>query len=250
MPVNPAKLGLLVLALCVGPAHAEFVARYAEPESAKYRHVSADFQQRKLLETLARYLNDAVQVPGVVSLVFTECGQSNAYYRPSTRSVVMCYELMEEVAGKVLQDFRSSSFEAVSDVTFGTVMFFLFHEVGHALVDVLMLPILAREEDSADAIATYFQLNSAMRFPSVIGAAWFFDSMSASLTNQQFSDEHSFGPQRKFNVLCFAFGSDPTAFSKMAQSAGLSVERANRCGDEYARLDSSVRKLLGRNLRR
>jgi Zn-dependent peptidase ImmA (M78 family) len=40
----------------------------------------------------------------------------------------------------------------------GPVSLVFLHELGHALLDVLQIPILGREEDASDQLATYMLL--------------------------------------------------------------------------------------------
>lgn len=51
-----------------------------------------------VLERLEAFLNETVRLPAPVILDARVCGEANAYYEPETRSVTMCYELMDEIA--------------------------------------------------------------------------------------------------------------------------------------------------------
>ncbi|MGB0411930.1 MAG: DUF4344 domain-containing metallopeptidase [Pikeienuella sp.] len=52
----------------------------------------------RVLEELEAFLNETVRLPSPVTLDSRACGEANAYYDPETRSVTMCYELMDEIA--------------------------------------------------------------------------------------------------------------------------------------------------------
>lgn len=229
-------------------AKAEVIAVYSPVAQAKYQALSTSLREGRLLEGVASVISANVRVPGVLYLVAAECGKPNASYNPSRRAIVLCYELMEEVTVGVMKYFASASAENVADTTAATLFFVLFHEVGHALVHLLDLPIFAREEDIADAIATYFQLRGPKPFHSILGATWFFRQREIEYSNRHFGGEHSLGPQRQMNIVCFAFGSDSVTFGPLAQHLGLPRERAERCAGEYERLEASVRKQLGRYL--
>jgi hypothetical protein len=242
-------LAVLLSMFLFGQANAQFVAVYERPQTATYLRAASNFQQSRLLERLAEQLNSTVRIPTRVQLVLDECGQVNAFYQPSTRAVVLCHEMIEKVGDGVRRDFRNSTFEFQADTVAGALMFILHHEVGHALVHVLALPIFGREEDAVDGIATFMQLTGPSRFHGILGAAWFNDRMISGVADQSaFSDEHSLGPQRKFNILCLAVGSDPGMFSAVAAAAGLTKQRAERCPSEFVQLESSVQKLLSGNL--
>lgn len=227
---------------------AEVVARYAPLETSKYRQAAAAFESVGLLEQISQSLNAKVRLPGRVGLVAKECGTANAYYDPASRSVYLCYELMEQVMTGVSRDFPTLKPAENVEVSGGALLFILNHEIGHALIHVLSLPILSREEDQADAIATYLQLKGKNPAPGLKGAFWFFRRGDQRYTNRHFGDEHSLGPQRQYNILCLAVGSDPQKFAAWARELGLPDERARRCQQEYSTLDASVRKLLGRHV--
>ena len=87
-----------------------------------------------------------------VEAVFTHCDQPNAYYDPQNLRITMCYEFFyffEEMLD--LPDLSDEDFYAA---VIGTGAFFFLHELGHALVHVLDLPITGREEDAVDQLAT------------------------------------------------------------------------------------------------
>ena len=134
-------------------------------------------------------------------------------------------------------------------MAFGALFFILFHEVGHGLSHTLRLPILGKEEDAADSIATYLILGIREPVTAVAGALWFFGTGSRTPSLQDYADEHSLGPQRQFSLVCNAVGKDPAQFQSLAQGLKLPPERASRCPAEYRQLQRSVRQLLGAHLR-
>jgi len=227
-------------------AHALVTAVYAPVTSQKYEQAALAFQKIGLLEHISASMNATIRIPAPVKLVAKECGVSNAFYSPPSRSITLCYELMERVVTGVAKFYPNTSIENQVEISVGALLFILNHEMGHALIDILKLPIFAREEDAADAIATYFQLHSRNPVPALVGAMWFFGSGNQAYTVKHFSDEHSLGPQRQANIVCFAVGSNPQIFTALADKFGLPKERAQRCPREYEKLSESVRKLLGR----
>ncbi len=230
-------------------AWAQMVTVYVQPNKADYQAASESFRRGQLLERISGYINSRVRMPGNVRLVAAECGGVRAFYDPQRRAVVICYELMENIATGVVRDFPGSNQEQIADISAGAIFFILYHELGHALIHLLNLPVIAREEDAADAIGTFFILNSPNRVPAVIGATWFFRQKGMAYTARHFGNEHSLDEQRQLNIICHALGSNAQTFGPMAERLSLPSERAQRCPSEYARLDSSVRRLLGSHLR-
>lgn len=125
----------------------------------------------------------------------------------------------------------------------------LLHEVGHALVHVLDLPITGREEDVVDQLSAWM-LISAGDADAVLGYAATYYTESGEVGAADFAGVHALNEQRYFNLLCWAYGSDPEAAEELTASWELPSERAELCADEYAQMDRAWSRLLGPHLRR
>jgi len=88
--------------------------------------------------------------------------------------------------------------------------FILGHELGHALIRQLNVPLTGMEEDSADGFATFFTVNDKDTGPNAaLGAAVLFDATGSkrpNLTPEDFSSDHSVIMQRVYNFLCAVSG--------------------------------------------
>ena len=95
-------------------------------------------------------------MPHDVTIFFYECGFANAYYDPNAKEIVICYELVEDYYSKNYWAYNESAgIENVNYYTLNVVDYVLFHEVGHALVDIYDLPITGMEEDAVDQFSAY-----------------------------------------------------------------------------------------------
>ncbi|HZG44555.1 MAG TPA: DUF4344 domain-containing metallopeptidase, partial [Longimicrobium sp.] len=127
-------------------------------ELASFRdYVNAE----RLLEGWAESLNEWIGLPRNVGLEFRECGEANAYYDSRQSHITMCYELLSGFTAV----FEENSEEPRTDdewaeAVLGATDFIFYHEVGHALLDVLELPTLGRNEDAADGLAAYILINA------------------------------------------------------------------------------------------
>lgn len=237
---------LQLLLLASIQAFAALVPIYKEPSTADYRQAAEAFRSAQFLERVASAINAIVRIPVQMPLTLGECGAVNAYYDPRHRSIHMCYELMEQVITGIDRDFGQGSKEQKMEAAMGALIFILLHEVGHGLADVLRLPILGKEEDAVDAIATYILLSGRNPMPGVVGTLWFFSTTHRQPSLRDFADEHSLGQQRVFSLICMAVGSDQEKFRPLAMQFSLPDERAVRCPDQYAQLRRSVQSLLGK----
>ncbi len=220
------------------------------PPQVESRVLGAEAERLRrmaLLEDAVAALNAQLRLPRTVSVRLIECGESNAYYDPGAYEVQMCLELMEDMAGVLDGQFEDASVE--SDALTGAWMGTLLHEVGHALVHVLDLPITGREEDVVDQLSAWM-LISAGDADAVLGYAATYYTESGEVGAADFAGVHALNEQRYFNLLCWAYGSDPEAAEELTASWELPVERAELCADEYAQMDRAWSRLLGPHLRR
>lgn len=249
-------VGRIVLAVVLTVSASEFasaqsfVGKYGPVKSPQFISAHQNLQRIEFLEKLASALSQLITLPHTVVLSIGECGAPNAFYMPKQKAIVLCHELMAQLAQGMQRDFArvASSAEILESIS-GGIVFILMHELGHALVHELDIPLLGREEDAADQIGAFFLLHSNNASYGLAGALWFFRSKTLIYTRRHFSDEHSVGPQRQSNLACWAIGKDPSRYSYLLQGGYLTRERARRCNAEYRQLDSSVRRLLGNNVR-
>ena len=100
----------------------------------------------------------------------------------------------------------------------GNMLFVALHELGHALVGQLRLPVLGREEDAADYFATLAMLETGTEFSVnvLVQAArgWFLSDRRDKKQGNMltFYDEHGLDQQRAFAIVCLMVGSDAQQF--------------------------------------
>lgn len=112
----------------------------------------------------------------------------------------------------------------------GNTLFFLYHELGHALIELSGAPVLGREEDAVDAFALV-ELITQMRDPETDAATKArlvsygyanIDQWRKSAREWQPSEEAHYGPhaldlQRMFNAACILHGGDSQSFPDVAE---------------------------------
>jgi hypothetical protein len=168
------------------------------------------FRDKRFLETVSAELNPVLRLPRAVSLELAECGEVRAYYDPAAKAVVVCYEWIA-VLMEVFDKRRSR--DQLDDHVDGTLTFTLYHEVAHALVDLLALPVTGREEDAADQLATLLLLRrpAYQGERALVSASLAFARAKDRFNNTRFAAEHPLSKQRAYNVLCWVQGHDARA---------------------------------------
>jgi hypothetical protein len=165
----------------------------------------------------------------------------------------MCYEMIDSLAkmgAALAKDPQALTVEFVKH----NLRFILLHESGHAMIDLLDLPAVGREEDSVDQLAAVLLISHAETSESQndiarviqLAATWF-KVNSADNKNPDmatYSDEHGLDAQRYLNLLCFVYGRSPDQFDAIVDRGMLPKARADRCPDEAAKITRSWSRLL------
>ena len=135
-------------------------------------------------------------------------------------------------------------FGAVDDA----MQFAVYHESGHALIDILKIPVTGREEDAADQLATLLLIEgkSAGAKMSLSAALMFYySSQKLPQSSELYWENHSFDLQRYFNIVCLVYGSSPNEYAFLVNNEWLPAERAEYCAAvEYDQIHTSWKQLL------
>jgi putative metallopeptidase DUF4344 len=245
-----AVFTLAGMAITAPPATAEefranrVTVDYIEPRTAALVPVMERMKKRGVLEELAKFLSP-VKLPTTLRLWGVECGVINAFYNPEFRALQACYEFLAYMERAVPTAITSDGFTP-QEALVGGFASVLLHESGHAMSDLLKLPVFGREEDSADQMGQFVALQfgkDVARFVTK-GAAWLWlQQAKANPFPFDPSDTHSTAGERFQNYLCLAYGSDADTFRDMADRY-LSKARAANCAREYQRAKFAFQKTI------
>jgi hypothetical protein len=249
-----AALSLTAAEASAAPRESQFRAnrievKYLKPNSPDHQRVLDLLVERQALEKM-RDLLSPFRLPRTLIFQTSSCnGTANAWF--DGKSVTVCYELVAELLKNMPKTTTPTGVAAI-DTVIGPFVHVFLHEAGHALFDLLNIPVLGAEEDAADRFATdimlRFEKDEARRL--ITGTAYQYkaemSSPTVTMLLQKFSDEHSTGAQRFYDLLCMAYGADRKLFGDFVSAGHLPEERAELCRDEYARTANAFAALFGR----
>jgi hypothetical protein len=147
---------------------------------------------------------------------------------------------------KLTQEERENAVQFV----IGNMLFVLLHELAHAAIADLELPVLGREEDAADefAILRMLWVGSAFTHRVLADATkgWFFSARRDRKEGEPlaFYDEHSLDRQRAYHIVCLMVGHNPNEMVDLANEMKLPDDRRESCKRDFARASSSWAAVL------
>lgn len=217
-----------------------------------------------MLPSLAEAINGMVILSDTVLMTAQDCGQANAFFAHKTAerpaAIILCTEMIDEV----IQNGRALgvSSDQVGTAIAANLLFVLLHEVGHAVIRTLELPVLGREEDAVDQFAAMILAEDPeagrmaadfwMMRSDGMEPQGFLDWLAGYVNPEahraeqarKFADEHSLNEQRYYNIVCWTYGANPRERAYMINFGILPADRAERCPGEYQQLHSAWQRLL------
>ena len=245
-------LPLTTVAQQPAQASGKFKVVYLRIKKKDYREFQEELKKERVLEGIVADLNDTFILPSDITLTFGECGEANAFYDPEKQRVTMCYELIESLY-EIFHDQEDNQDE-LDDAVAGATIFIFFHELGHALVHVLDLPITGREEDAVDQLSLFVLTDGtdSGEKAALDGARSFAlegGEEGTTIDDLEFWDEHSLNQQRFYNIICGIYGQNPKKYAGLVGQKILPKSRAARCESEYQQIERSWIKLLAPHVR-
>ena len=256
--MNRIAVTLALGVVCVTLQPSAGMAQLRPPELAANTRVMIDYidpriprslptldrlRNRRVLEELAMFLSP-LRLPRVLRIRTKTCGEPNAFYVLSEWTINLCYEYYENL--EAMAPRTPTKGFTREEVIVGGFIDAVFHELGHALFDILNVPVLGREEDAADQISafTMMQFGKDVARLTIRGAAYTYLNSQDPRTRTGFSDEHGTSTQRFFNYLCLAYGGDPAAFKDVVDQNILPKARAAGCEREYRQVERAFAKTI------
>jgi hypothetical protein len=207
---------------------------YRKPSNPAFQPIYDRLTRLKVLEQFKQF-TAPLRLPRKLVVTVDQCGTTTRPYRPQG-PVTVCYELIEQIERVAAKAEKG----AQERLIVGTFVQIVLHETAHAVFDILQVPVWGRDEDAADNLAAFImlQFGDDLALQTIQGTASFFQLSEKTWTGSDFADVRSPDPQRYFNHLCMAYGSDKTTFEFLVKADEgkepmLPKRRAVRCEREY-----------------
>ncbi len=229
----------------------DFVPVYYAATSQHNLAQKSYYEDQLFLENLTGRLTQTLALPYDVYLTMDECGEPEAVYYPYYARIVLCYEFVTFLEGRLAPYYGTNAelSRGVSDF----VTWVMLSELGRALIDVYDLPVTGNEEDAVDQFATvialeYIPPDQAGNVLSSTLRAWSLGQNDVSLPEPHLVGSDPLASHRLHKVACWIYGSDVHAFSNFVDSGLLTEARAGQCPSEYERMSESWYRLAGQFL--
>jgi hypothetical protein len=145
--------------------------------------------------------------------------------------------------------------QGIAEFVTGNMLFVVLHEMAHAAVSELGLPVLGREEDAADSYAAtrLIRIGSGVSNRVLTEAAkgWFMADRRDRKEGHPlpYYDEHGLNQVRAYEIVCLMVGANKDEFSDLAKETKLPEERQDSCAKDYGRAANSWSLVLKDHLR-
>jgi hypothetical protein len=126
--------------------------------------------------------------------------------------------------------------DGAQDFVDANIISTLYHEFGHAIIDITQAPVLGQEEDAADILSVvlldaFWEEDAAQSITALTALS--FELAAQENEDPAYWDVHGLDMQRYYNQVCLFYGADPETRSALAQDFELPEERAASCVDEF-----------------
>lgn len=139
-----------------------------------------------------------------------------------------------------------------------------YHEFGHALIDIMKLPIFGQEEDAADVLSAVlidalFEEDTAVRIAYATAYGFLGEAKLRTSEGDEVAywDVHGPDLQRYYTFVCLFYGANPEERDDMARELDLPGSRQETCEEEFRLaknswgpvIDELVQNGAGRSMR-
>jgi hypothetical protein len=187
--------------------------------------------------------NFVFRAAGLICALLFTAGPAPAQY--AAENALAFQQRVDEAARMMdgsprLRDLSHERRRGIVQFVAGNMLFTLLHEMGHAHITEMGLPVLGREEDAADsfAVVTMLKIGSSFTHDVLVQATmgWFLSALRDEKEGVKlpFYDMHGLDRQRAFQIVCLMVGSEPDKFKDLAEKIDMPEDRQSSCQGDYS----------------
>ena len=210
----------------------EVQLKYLPGRDREERAVKSWLLETRILDEAVELINSEIIIEEDLQLLAGE-GDS-VHYDPQTREIKIPYDFLIEVRERFAKEYEEEEWELYAG---DALEHTFYHELGHALVDLLNIPVLGKEEDAVDDFGIIMLiLTRDDGDDRAISAAELFFMEGEEIeefTSEDLMDEHSLDDQRGFKSLCMVYGSDPEKYEDIAIDLEMDEDRRLMCLETF-----------------
>ncbi|MDX1901793.1 MAG: DUF4344 domain-containing metallopeptidase [Gammaproteobacteria bacterium] len=242
-------VSIIFSAMVYANENGKFKLYFDTPKDEDYQNIEIVVKASNQFQNIIEGLNREFILPEDIFVKFSI--KDGPVYYPKNKTIVMSYPFIAYLSGLYVNKYPKASSHAMVNFSIRATTFFFYHEMAHALINVLDLPIVSNEETAADNLAVIIALEYTNDgYDIVMDSAELFDILdhtTQTYAEDDLWDEHALNSQRFYNIICLTYGRDPDkvlAELKNTKLLKFIKEKSAFCKDEYASQLQAWLKLL------
>lgn len=220
--------------------------KYAKPSGGN-NDLGATFLKAVDIGNLANVLGTTFEIPQQITLEAVNGLNGGPHYDPSNNTITFQYGFAALIYDTLRQNNPGWSQRKLGFATGAVIGFILEHEFTHALIHIYDLPVLGKEEDAADTLATLLLLKSPKGDKLALGAAEFWADFSGRQNPPaiaDYADAHSLDLQRAYSIICDIAGSNQQRYDEINRAGLLPDGDIKQCPAQYQQDVKSFTQVL------
>ena len=208
---------------------------YAKPSGGS-NDLGATFLKAVDIGNLANILGTTFDIPKHITVEAVNGLDGGPHYDPTNDTITFQYGFAALIYETLKQNNPDWSQHTLGFATGAVIGFILEHEFTHALIHIYNLPVLGKEEDAADTLATLLLLKSPEGDKLALGAAEFWADFSGRQNPPaiaDYADAHSLDLQRAYSIICDIAGSNQQRYDEINAAGVLPKGDIQSCPAQY-----------------
>jgi Putative metallopeptidase len=185
----------------------DFKLKIEVPKLKRHKAIYLLLQKEDIFQKFIHKMNERVAFPGEITIEIVECTEVNAFYYAETSTISICFEFLHRMMS-IQEDWIPEREKLLN-----AAAFIFLHEMGHALVDKLEIPITGKEENAVDELAMLLMVtdeDDQTMWAALEGVLQFYqDALEEDFNDVPFHDTHAPNIERYFDMVMLLIGAHP-----------------------------------------